>query len=69
MAESPNFETMILKVAEHRRGLVKDHCRADEDLIALATVYALEAQRIWEEVSGKKGAAHQFYTFADRCIE
>jgi hypothetical protein len=60
-------ETLQPLASEFRANMIKEHCQSAEDAIALATVLAIEAQNIWEELGGKKQAAAQFYRFADRC--
>lgn len=64
-------DTRVLSVAmksvgENRARLVRELCRTEDDLTALATVHALEAQHIWEQLGGQRLAAAQFYAFADR---
>ena len=61
------IKTLMPEVAEHRARLVKRHCKTEEDLIAMATIYAMQAHKIWQEMGGEKLAAAQFYAWADRC--
>ena len=61
------IKTLMPEVAEHRDRLVKRHCKTEEDLIALATIYAMQAYTIWREMGDEKLAAAQFYAWADRC--
>ena len=61
------LETLLPEVGSHRAGLVKKYCKAEEDLIAMATIYAMQAHAIWKELGDEKMAAAQFYAWADRC--
>lgn len=60
------LEQMLPKVSAFRAELVRTHCRSEDDLVALATLYAMEAGHIWRQLGGSKLEAVQFYAFADR---
>ncbi len=53
-------EAAILRTSLIRR------CKTDEDAIAVATAFALEAEHIYEELGGSRMAAAQFYRQADK---
>ncbi len=65
-------ETLVAKllseVSVQRAKMVKEHCRTDEDMIAVATVFATQAYVIWRKMGGEKMAAKQFQAWSDLCV-
>ncbi len=59
------IETLLPIVAEKRAEIRREYCKDNDDALALATVFALQAQEIWKELGGSKNAAMQFYALAD----
>ena len=57
---------LLPEIAEKRSEIIRERCKSNADLIAVATVYAMQACTIWEEMSGSDGAAKQFQVWADR---
>lgn len=47
-----------------RQSLIK-RCKTQEDAMAIATAFALEAKLIWSTFGGDRHAAAQFYHLAD----
>ena len=58
---------LLPEIDERRAEIIKDHCKSNEDLIAVATVYATQAYTIWREMGGEDTAAKQFQAWSDRC--
>jgi hypothetical protein len=62
------LKTALDEVEELCVSLIQ-RCKSEDDTIAVAVAFALEAKRIWTHFDGSLCAATLFYRLADECVE
>jgi hypothetical protein len=68
LTDTSMLKTALNEVLDLRISLMR-RCKSEEDVMAVALAFALEAKTIWTHFDGSRCAADQFYWLADKCVE